>query len=108
MTAHVPFTPLTKQAVADSLGISIRTIENWINEGILPAPTRLGGRVYWHPDVYYSWLSRRLKEEPVVEPTFEVVEKPEPTRRACASADKTAAGLRASTERKLARLQGLT
>ena len=106
MTASAPFTPLTKQAVADSLGISIRTVENWINDGILPAPAKLGNRVYWHPDVYYAWLSRRLKEEPVAESPIELVVKPKPALRACASADKTVASLRASTDRKLARLQG--
>lgn len=107
MTASAFFTPLTKQAVADSLGISIRSVENWINDGILPAPVKLGNRVYWHPDVYYGWLSRRLKEEPSTEPLSDAHDAPNPVRRASACSDKTVARLHANTERKLARLQGL-
>lgn len=98
------FTPLNKQAVADSLGISIRSVENWINDGILPAPAKLGNRVYWHPDVYYAWLSHRLKADPSDEPLSLTADAPEPARRAPASADKTAERLRAGTQRKLDRL----
>lgn len=98
------FTPLTKQAVADSLGISIRSVENWINDGLLPAPAKLGNRVYWHPDVYYAWLSHRLKADPTAEPLSVPADAPEPVRRAPASAHKTAERLRAGTQRKLDRL----
>ena len=104
MTTPAAFTPLTKQAVADSLGISIRSVENWINDGLLPAPAKLGNRVYWHPDVYYAWLSHRLKADPSDEPPSEPADAPEPVRRAPASADKTAECMRAGTQRKLDRL----
>ena len=106
MTTSSAFTPLTKQAVADSLGISIRSVENWINDGTLPAPARLGNRVYWHPDVFFVWLSQRLKAESALEPQTQPTDIPEPVRRAPACADKTVSGLRVSTERRLARLQG--
>lgn len=106
MTTSSAFTPMTKQAVADSLGISIRSVENWINDGMLPAPAKLGNRVYWHPDVYFAWLSQRLKAESSVETQAQPTEIPEPARRAPASADKTVSRLRASTERKLAHLLG--
>lgn len=107
MTTPSAFTPLTKQAVADSLGISIRSVENWINDGTLPAPAKLGNRVYWHPDVYYDWLSNRLKAAPSDEPLSEPAdarEPVEPVRRVSANTDKTATRLHAQTERKLARL----
>lgn len=104
MNTFSAFTPLTKQAVADSLGISIRSVENWINDGTLPAPAKLGNRVYWHPDVYYAWLSHRLKMESSVESLSVPEDAPEPVCRAPASADKTVARLHAQTERKLARL----
>lgn len=110
MTTSSAFTPLTKQAVADSLGISIRSVENWINDGTLPAPAKLGNRVYWHPDVYFGWLSRRLQEAPVAESEpapAELPLVPAASRREASSSDKVASRLRASTERKLARLQGL-
>lgn len=54
------FKPLTKDAIADVLGISLRTIENWVNDGTLPAPKKLGNRVYWHPNAFYAWLDHRL------------------------------------------------
>lgn len=54
------FKPLSKDDLAAVLGVSIRTIENWVSDGILLAPTRLGNRVYWHPDTFYGWLDRRL------------------------------------------------
>lgn len=60
------FKPLTKDDIAEILGISQRTIENWVNDGTVPVPKRLGNRVYWHPTVFYGWLEQRLTaaEEP--------------------------------------------
>jgi len=55
------FKPLTKPAVADILGVSVRTIENWIDERILVAPAKVGGRVFWHPDDFYAWLEQQLR-----------------------------------------------
>lgn len=55
-----PFKPLTKDDIADVLGLSLRTVENWVNDGTLPLPKKLGNRVYWHPGVFYSWLDLRL------------------------------------------------
>lgn len=54
MTAE--FKPLTKENVAEVLGISLRTVENWVNDGTLIAPRKLGNRVYWHPSAFYEWL----------------------------------------------------
>lgn len=63
MTTVTAFKPLTKDDIAEVLGVSLRTIENWVNEGALPAPKKLGNRVYWHPNVFYSWLEHRLTVE---------------------------------------------
>lgn len=62
----VAFKPLTKDDIAEILGVSQRTIENWVNDGTVPVPKRLGNRVYWHPTVFYGWLEQRLSgaEEP--------------------------------------------
>jgi predicted DNA-binding transcriptional regulator AlpA len=57
------FKPLTKDDVADVLGVSLRTIENWVSDEILPAPKKLGNRVYWHPNIFYTWLEHRLTSE---------------------------------------------
>jgi predicted DNA-binding transcriptional regulator AlpA len=60
MTTDSSFKPLSKNDVADVLGVSVRTLENWVNEGSLPAPAKLGNRCYWHPKTFYAWLERRL------------------------------------------------
>lgn len=56
-----PFVPMTKQDVADVLGVSIRTIENLVKVGRMPAPGHIGGRVLWHPAVFYGWLDQALR-----------------------------------------------
>lgn len=62
MAPHAPFSPLTKQDIAQVLNVTPRTIENWTAAGIVPAPATLGGRVFWHPDIFYAWLDQRLRE----------------------------------------------
>lgn len=62
MSTATPFKPLTKDDIAEVLGVSARTIENWVNEGTLPAPKKLGNRVYWHPKAFYHWLDVSLTD----------------------------------------------
>lgn len=57
-----PFVPMTKEAVAAVLDCTTRTIENLVKSGGIPTPTLLAGRVFWHPDVFYSWLDSVLRE----------------------------------------------
>lgn len=37
----------TRQQLADALDVTTRTIDRWIRSHILPAPIRLGHRLYW-------------------------------------------------------------
>ena len=46
---------ITKEAAAELLSVSKRTIDNWIADGTLPPPTSIGRRVYWHPETFRSW-----------------------------------------------------
>lgn len=75
------FRPLTKEDVADVLGVSLRTVENWVNDGTLVAPGKIGSRVYWHPRSFYDWLDRTLSATSgcatVAEP-MQVADAPEP------------------------------
>lgn len=64
MNQHPAFKPLTRDCVADVFGVSTRTIENWVNEGLMPIPVCIGNRVFWHPDVFYSCLDQRLRVPP--------------------------------------------
>ena len=61
MALPVPFTPLTKDDVAQVLGITPRTVENWVDQGNMPRPACIGNRVYWHPELFYVWLDQRLR-----------------------------------------------
>jgi predicted DNA-binding transcriptional regulator AlpA len=63
VTTVNPFKPLTKDDIGGLLGVSARTIENWVNDRTLPAPTKLGNRVYWHPNIFYAWLEHRLTSQ---------------------------------------------
>lgn len=55
MDAYQPQKLITKEAAAELLSVSKRTIDNWIADGTLPPPTSIGRRVYWHPDAFRSW-----------------------------------------------------
>jgi hypothetical protein len=62
MTTPAAFKPLSRNDVADILGVTVRTIENHIASGVLPAPAAIGNRRYWHLDVFYAWLELALCE----------------------------------------------
>ena len=55
------FKPITREAAAELLSVSLRAIDYYIERGLLPAPISLGGRRrYWHPDVFYAHLDAIL------------------------------------------------
>lgn len=54
------FQPMTKEDIAKVFDVCTRTLDNWINDGSLLPPKKLGNKVYWHPNTFYSWLERRL------------------------------------------------
>lgn len=59
------FKPITRENAADILGVSIRTIDNFIRDGQMPTPATLGlsRRVYWHPEIFYGWLDTILRSQ---------------------------------------------
>lgn len=59
--SHAPFHPLFKEDVCSILRISVRTLENYINQGIIPVPQKALGHPMWHPDVFYPWLDCYLR-----------------------------------------------
>lgn len=48
---------LTKKEVADLLRVSIRTISNYMVDGLIPVPKRLGRKVLWDEDELIWWIS---------------------------------------------------
>ena len=55
------FKPLSRVDVAKILGVSIRTLDNWQRSGRLPRSVDIGGRAFWHSEVFYSWLDKTLR-----------------------------------------------
>ena len=60
----LPFTPVTKKRAADILQVSIRTLDYWLEHDEMPAPEHIGRQCYWHPDVFFAWLTAKLKRTP--------------------------------------------
>jgi len=60
----LPFTPVTKKRAADILQVSIRTLDYWLEHDEMPAPEHIGRQCYWHPDVFFSWLTAKLNSAP--------------------------------------------
>jgi len=56
----IPYKLVTKEAAAELLSVSKRTIDNWIADGTLPMPTNIGRRVYWHPEAFRVWQEEKL------------------------------------------------
>jgi hypothetical protein len=58
------FKPLRRGDVAAILGVSDRTLDNWQKSGKMPKSKGIEGCVYWHPEVFYSWLNQALQPSP--------------------------------------------
>lgn len=109
------FKPLTKDDIAELLGVSIRTVENWVVERVLPAPTKLGSRVYWHPRAFFDWLDKRLLDggqdlEPVQADNTtpaEVASQPLPGKQAKSKGKRLATESEALRARDQAKLDAL-
>lgn len=54
---------LDKKAVADLLGISIRTIDNFVKEGSFPPGVRLGRYLFWSSLVVMRWQNNLFAEQ---------------------------------------------
>ena len=58
----LPFRPIAREAAAELLSVSLRAIDYYIEQGLLPPPISLGGRRrYWHPDAFYEHLHAILR-----------------------------------------------
>lgn len=59
--AIAPFEPVTRADAAKVLKKTVRTVEDWYGEGVMPEPVVIGGTCYWHPEIFFGWLDARLK-----------------------------------------------
>lgn len=116
MAYAAPFKPLTKDDIAEILGVSTRTIEIWVGQRTIPAPTPIGSRVFWHPDVFYSWLDQHLRRAENPEVVVDsAVDRAEPTTvklsakdRLRSQRDKRQSMLNATTLESVAASQSFT
>lgn len=62
--AIAPFYPVTREDAAKVLKKTVRTVEDWYGEGVMPEPVVIGGTCYWHPEIFFGWLGAKLKGQP--------------------------------------------
>ena len=74
----LPYKLITKEAAAELLCVSKRTIDNWIADNVLPMPTNIGRRVYWHPDVFREWQDKTFGIQATTDD--KVISQPRPGR----------------------------
>jgi hypothetical protein len=41
---------LSTRKIAEANSVSVRTVERWTDDGILPPPVRINGRKFWPAD----------------------------------------------------------
>jgi hypothetical protein len=55
------FKLITKARAADMFGVDVKTIDNYIKAGKLPAPKQFVSKEYWHPDDFEMFLNETFR-----------------------------------------------
>lgn len=101
MAPASPLKPLTKEDVADLLSITPRCVEKWVEQGVLPRWKKIGGRSFYHPQVFSDWL-----EEVLMAPDADEAEGPKPVAATRPKSGSSAeAQVRLTGARRLARIK---
>lgn len=58
------FRLVTRADVAQMFGVCVKTVDNYIKEGLLPQPVQFASREYWHPDDMRSFMDATFKRTP--------------------------------------------
>jgi len=53
---------VTKAHAAEIFGVCVKTIDNYIAQGLLPRPVAFASREYGYPDVFEAFLARTFKD----------------------------------------------
>jgi excisionase family DNA binding protein len=53
---------MTTAELLKQLGVHRTTLERWVKEGEFPAPTRIGGRLYWLRSEVQDWIDGRFAD----------------------------------------------
>jgi hypothetical protein len=59
-TSPIAFKLVTKADAAFAFDVCIRTIDKYIRTGVLPQPTAVGAKEYWHPADFMTHVDRLL------------------------------------------------
>jgi predicted DNA-binding transcriptional regulator AlpA len=54
-------TYLTKQALAEKLFVTVRSISTYMARGLLPPPMQLGRRLLWNENDIEAWLNSQQR-----------------------------------------------
>jgi len=52
---------VTKAHAAEIFGVCVKSIDNYIAQGLLPRPVAFASREYWHPEVFEAFLAHTFK-----------------------------------------------
>ena len=52
---------VTRADVAQIFGVCIKTIDNYIDQGLLPQPVQFASREYWHPEDMRSFIDATFR-----------------------------------------------
>ncbi len=63
MKTDVSTQMLKKEQVCKTLGISERTLENFVRDNKFPPPVRVGKWCFWSPKVIDNWLQRQFSAQ---------------------------------------------
>lgn len=55
------FRLVTRADVAQIFGVCVKTIDNYIQQGLLPQPVAFASKEYWHPDDIKIFLDETFK-----------------------------------------------
>lgn len=79
------FRLVTRADVAQMFGVCVKTVDNYIKDGLLPQPVQFASREYWHPDDIRSFMDatfKRTSSQPLTLPA----QTPDETRAPLRSA----------------------
>lgn len=68
MTDLSTFKLVTKADAAAIFAVCTKSIDNYIKQGLLPAPVQFMSKEYWHPEEFTAFLDGLFKRSTEVEP----------------------------------------
>lgn len=61
MVSSSGFRLLSKADAAAVFGVCLKTIDNYIESGLLPRPVQFASKAYWHPEEFQSFIDKTFR-----------------------------------------------